>query len=89
MLNSIRKWFWTKVAEWKYRNHEYDEVCCCGNGFVTKYHTYFLVGDDKTVTDKYLGCPDYYCISRCAKEYAVTSYVEEKLKSSKEKMKNV
>ena len=30
-----------------------------------------------------LGCSDYYCPSRCAKEYAITSYVDSKVKENK------
>lgn len=79
MIKQIRKFFWTKVAEWKYRKQEYNEVCCCGQGMIT-YHRWGRDCEDNT-HEEWKDCPDYYCPSRCAKEYAVTSYVEEKIKN--------
>lgn len=83
-----------KVAEWKYRKQEYNVVCCCGDDF--KYFpVYFDMprGFAVRIVDHskrgYWRCKTYDCPSRCAKEYAITCYVEGKLKSSKEKMKDV
>lgn len=75
MTNQILKWFWTRVAEWKYRKQEYDAVCCCGNDMLPIKITPTRGGS----FDLYR-CKIYDCPSRCAKEYAVTSYVEEKMK---------
>jgi hypothetical protein len=63
--------FWTLVAKWKYRKIGYDEVCCCGNSMINIYSA--------KKRKSWRGCADYTCPSRCAKEYAITKYVEEKM----------
>jgi hypothetical protein len=68
---NLKHKFWTLVAKWNYRRNKYNEVCCCGNG-ITKYC--------HRVLGYYYRCSDHYCPSRCAKEYAITSYVGEKMR---------
>lgn len=70
----IRKWLWTKIAEWKYRKQSYNTVCCCGRDMSSDN-----VWESYRDYDTYR-CSGYYCPSRCAKEYAVTRYVKGKLK---------
>lgn len=55
-----------------YRKQAYGEVCCCG-----KSMWIHVISDGET----YKACRDMQCPSRCAKEYAVTSAVNNKLKS--------
>lgn len=65
MIDKLKRKFYTYVAEWKYRKHDYDEVCCCG-----------LEMDKHTM-------PNSNHLARCAKEYAVTCYVESKMNKEK------
>ena len=67
MIDNLKRNWYLLCAKWKYRKQGYNEVCCCGNTFVVRFMTV-------------KNCPDYHCISRCAKEYAITCYVEEKMK---------
>ncbi len=64
MIDKIKRKLYTLIAEWKYRKHDYDEVCCCGEDM-----------DRHTMLDNHS--------PRCAKEYAVSCYVESKMNKEK------
>lgn len=71
MIDKLKRNWYLLCAKWKYRKQTYNEVCCCGNTMKKHYHG---------ILGYYYSCPDYWCISRCAKEYAITNYVEGKMK---------
>ncbi len=78
MIDNLKRKLYTSIAEWKYRKHDYDEVCCCGSNLAPI--NIFPTRGDSFVHYK---CTDYCCPSRCAKEYAVTCYVESKMNKEK------
>ncbi|AUR93411.1 hypothetical protein NVP1187O_098 [Vibrio phage 1.187.O._10N.286.49.F1] len=71
MIDKLKLNWYLLCAKWKYRKQDHNEVCCCGTGMEKRYHT---------ILGYYYNCPDYWCVGRCAKEYAITCYVESKLK---------
>ncbi len=76
MIDKIKRKLYTLIAEWKYRKHNYDEVCCCGN-------TFQVINIEGYKTYPVFRCGDYSHTSRCAKEYAVSCYVESKMNKEK------
>lgn len=86
MIDRLRRNWYLLCAKWKYRKQDYNEVCCCGNDF-KYYPVYFDMPRGFAIRlvdpsqEGYQRCSNYNCPSRCAKEYAITYYVESKLKS--------
>ncbi|CAM0066565.1 hypothetical protein VPHK460_0282 [Vibrio phage K460] len=73
MIDKLKRNWYLLCAKWKYRKQEYEEVCCCGSDMAPDHWDGYR--DYSTYS-----CSSYYCPSRCAKEYAITCYVEGKMK---------
>ncbi|AGG58007.1 hypothetical protein VPBG_00235 [Vibrio phage helene 12B3] len=85
MIDKLKRNWYLLCAKWKYRKQGYNGVCCCGDDF--SYHPVyfdmprgFAIRIVDTTKEGHWRCKTYLCPSRCAKEYAITCYVESKLK---------